>query len=107
MEDGQPDDPEVADVLVQVFAGPVGGPGQERFQVEVVTPAALPARLQEGGGFLLGRHLLIVDRFDWAAVSDYVRARFEDAEGATWQELAAKLARIGLWESEDDGGGSA
>lgn len=74
--------------------------GEEQFQVEVVTPAALQTRL-ETGGFLLGRHLLIVDRFDWPSVSSFLRARFEEPEAATWQELATKLGRIGLWEFED------
>jgi hypothetical protein len=38
VEAGQPEDPLNADVLVQVFDGPADGPGEEQFQVEVVTP---------------------------------------------------------------------
>ncbi len=90
----------MADVLVQVFAGPADGPGEEQFQVEVVTPAALRARLSKSQ-FLVGRHLLITERFDWAATTDFLRARFEEPEAPTWPEVADKLARLGLWEFEE------
>ena len=100
VDDGEPKDPSHADVLVEVFAGPADGPGEEQFQVEVVTLSALQARVEDGG-FLLGRHLLITRIFDSDAVSAFLRARFEEPEAATWSELAEKLGRIGRWEFED------
>jgi hypothetical protein len=66
----------------------------------VVTPSALQARLSKSA-FLVGRHLLITQRFDGAATTAFLRARFEEPEAATWPELADKLGRLGLWEFED------
>src|SRR5690348_16260643 len=100
VEAGQPEDLLNADVLVQVLAGPADEPGEEQFQVQVVTPAALQGLLSNGT-FLIGRHMLITERFDWAATTAFLRARFEEPESATCPELADMLGRLGLWEFED------
>lgn len=100
VEAGQPEDPLNADLLIQVFAGPADGPGEEQFQVEVLTLTALAVRLRESP-FLVGRHVLITERFDWAATTAFLRARFEELEAASWPELAHKLGRLALWEFED------
>lgn len=95
-----PADPTVAYVGVTVGVGPADGPGEEYFHVDVATPDALKQRLGDGE-LLIGRHLVITRRFDWARVTDFLRGRFEQPEAATWSELGEKLGRIGYWEFED------
>jgi hypothetical protein len=96
------DDPDESPgpVLVQVFAGPADGPGEESFQVEVVSVDALASML-EHSPVLPGRHLLIMRDLDLRVAEAFLRARFEELSAETWPELAEKLGRIGSWEFED------
>jgi hypothetical protein len=98
--DQTPEDPAVAYVGVTVGVGPADGPGEEYFHVDVVTPEALKQRLGDGE-LLIGRHLVITNRFDWRSVTEFLTARFEAPEAASWAELGVKLGRIGYWEFED------
>jgi hypothetical protein len=98
--DQHPKDPTLAYVGVTVGVGPADGPGEEYFYVDVATPDALKERLGDGE-LLVGRHLVITKRFDWGSVTEFLRARFEEPEAASWSELGVKLGRIGYWEFED------
>lgn len=98
--DQTPEDASVASVSVTVTAGPADGPGEETFDVVVVTPGALKEQLSDGE-FLQGRHFLITNHFDWQLVTRYLREQFEQPEAASWSELATILGRIGSWEFED------
>jgi hypothetical protein len=85
---------------VEICAGPSDGPGEEYFQLTVCTPAAL-AELLAGEPVLVGRHWLFVAEFDAAAVERFLRRAVAEIEGQTWNEVAAKIGRLGLWEFED------
>jgi hypothetical protein len=104
--DGEPlEDLVVADqvdasVWVRVLAGPSGGPGYESFDVNVCTPRWLEREIERTGPFV-GRHLLIVNRWDAPIVRARLTGLFQTASGENWAELAEKLARIGAWEIED------
>lgn len=95
-----PDDPEDVGVLVQIMAGSKGKPGEELFDVVVCTPRWLDRRIREDGP-LVGRHYLIVERWDLARVRLYLTDAVGSEEGATWRELALRIGRIGMWEFED------
>lgn len=95
-----PDDPEDVGVLVQIMAGPAGGPGEESFDVVVCTPRWLERWIREEGP-LIGRHHLIIERYDGARVRLYLTEAVESEEAQTWPDLALKLGRIGKWEFED------
>jgi hypothetical protein len=51
--------------------------------------------------FIVGRHHLIVGRYDYEKLRDLVRSLCAECRGETWQEVAERLGRIGKWESED------
>jgi immunity protein 8 of polymorphic toxin system len=96
----QPDDSEDVGVLVQVIAGPDDGPGEESFDVVVCTPRWLERRVRAEGP-LVGRHHLVVARYDGPEVMRFLTAAVESEHAATWNELALRLGRIGMWEFED------
>jgi hypothetical protein len=87
-------------VLIQIFAGPVGSDGEESFDIEVVTPNRLASRAAEKGP-ISGRHLLIVESFDYASIERWIRAAVAACDGSDWAQVADRLARIGRWEFED------
>jgi hypothetical protein len=86
--------------LVEICAGPSDGPGEETFCLTVCTPAAL-AELLASEPVLVGRHWLFVAEFDAAAVERFLRQAVAGIEGQTWNDVAGKIGRLGLWEFED------
>lgn len=95
----KPDDPEVFGFLLQVFAGPKNGSGEESFDVVVCSPRWLARELAEG--IRWGRHHLVRNRYDWLSLEHFIRAQFEAVDGDTWQEVAEQLGRFARWEFED------
>jgi len=87
-------------MLVQAMVGPAGESGAESFDFVVCTPAWLREKV-EATGPLPGRHHLIVAAYDYDELERFVRAFCERCEGATWQEVATKVGRLGRWEFED------
>lgn len=100
VENYSPDDPEDVAVFVQVIAGPADEEGAESFNIDIVTPAWLAAHVKQHGP-LVGRHYLIVDRWDWPTIRAFLTAAIEREEASTWSGLGERLARIGHWEFED------
>lgn len=87
-------------ILVQVLAGPEGADGEESFDIEVTTPKHIARRIRDTG-LVQGRHLLIVDSFDWRAIVQWIERAVSRCDGSTWDEVAVKLSRVGRWEFED------
>ncbi|RAO45193.1 hypothetical protein GAR06_03384 [Micromonospora saelicesensis] len=99
-EQGPPEDPAVTAQLVEIYAGPSDGPGEERFQATVCTPAAL-SRVLAKQDVVVGRHWLFVDQFDAGRVEHFLRRLIQNVEGASWSEVAAKVGRLAQHEFED------
>ena len=100
--DGYRPENEVDDgFLLTMYVGPVGGPGEESFQVEVCTPQWFARRLQEAGGLLDGRHTLFVQPMDVERVLQSLRQQVESFDEETWSALATRIGRLGYWEFED------
>ena len=95
-----PNDPEDVGVLVQITAGPEGTPGADSFDIVVCTPRWLDRWIREYGP-VIGRHHLIIERWDTAGVLRYLTRAVEAEEAPTWPELAARIGRLGKWEFED------
>jgi hypothetical protein len=95
-----PTPPDDFSVLIQILVGPAGGPGEESFDVLVVTPKYLARRVAQQGP-VCGRHLLVVESFDYASIEEWIRRAVHSCEGSTWSEVALRIARIGHWEFED------
>ncbi|AZI14723.1 Imm8 family immunity protein [Avibacterium paragallinarum] len=47
------------------------------------------------------RHIMVVDRYDFKAIKDYVHYCIEKCDGDSWDEIALKLSRYFHWEFED------
>ncbi len=103
--------PEVADLerwsapasfslYLQLLVGPEGEPGEESFGLTLCTPDRLALQASKEG-VTDGRHHFVVDRYDYAQFDRYIRRRVASCEGATWDEVAAQLSRLGRWEFED------
>jgi hypothetical protein len=82
-----PGDPEDVGLLVQIMAGPAGGPGEESFDVVVCTPRWL-ARWTREHGPLMGLYHLVVERYDFRQVRRYLTEAVEKLDAPSWRELA-------------------
>ncbi len=94
-----PSDPERFVVLIQAMVGPVGDESFESFDLLVCSPGWL--RQQAAKGPVIGLHHLIVDRFDYEAIATTIKAYCDGCIGASWNEVATKLNRLGRWEFDD------
>jgi len=88
-------------LLVQMMVGPAGQAGEESFEVLVCTPRWLDRRVREDGP-LIGRHHLVIERWDAARIQLCLTAAVESEEAPTWPDLATRVGWIGKWEFEDD-----
>jgi len=84
-------------VFLQLLIGPKGASGEESFNLQVCSPEWLKQQVLP----MVGRHLLIVSRFDLREIHDFLQGAIDLIEADTWLEVAKKVARIGKWEFED------
>ncbi|MFI7642277.1 Imm8 family immunity protein [Nonomuraea sp. NPDC049400] len=102
LEDREPDaSRDDAHELLEIYVGTDIGHGQDRFQVEVVTPKAL-ARCLEERPIMLGVHYLIVREFNPSAVERHLKSVIESIEASTWEGVANIVDRIAEWEFGPD-----
>jgi hypothetical protein len=97
-----PEDPDNFGILVQVMAGPAGEQGEESFDVVVCTPSWLSDQLGPAD-IRMGRHYLLVKQYDYVRLRRFVERFAAQCSGATWQEAALDLGRLGKWEFEGYG----
>lgn len=86
--------------LVQIFAGPAEGAGHESFDVEVCNIEWLQERLIQQPQMELTQ-MLLVARWDYDEVVSYLTQAVEAIEGRDWEQLGARIGKIGKWEFED------
>lgn len=87
-------------ILVQLMVGPDGALGEESFDVTVCTPTWLAEWVRDEG-VIDARHHIVVDRYDYLRLERYLHERVAACEGASWEEVATQVARLGRWEFED------
>jgi hypothetical protein len=85
---------------VRLMVGPQGENGEESFDLTLCSPAWL-RQLAADDRIFDPRHHLILGRFNWPKVEEYLGQRVARCEAATWQGIAEKLGRLGHWEFED------
>jgi hypothetical protein len=100
LEQYTPDPPDVFLLHIRAIVGPKGRSGEESFDIKVCTPGWL-ANMCATEYFVVGRHYLIIAKYDWMALKSVVTKFIERCSGSSWQEVAQKVARIGYWEFED------
>ncbi len=96
----KPSDPATFSVFVQAMIGPEGDDSSESFDLTVCTPEWLAAKV-EGEGPMLGLHHIVVSAFDYDALFNAVQAFCSRCEGASWEEVGAKVGRLGRWEFDE------
>ena len=97
-----PADPEDVGILVTASIGAAGEPGEDLFYFLVRTPRCLAREVAESQSkYLLGRHYLIVPRYDYDLVRRAIQEVCDQAQGPDWGTVASRLARYALWEFED------
>jgi hypothetical protein len=97
-----PDQGEPA-ILVQLMVGPEGQPGEESFEVTLCTAEWLAQRARSEQ-IVDCRHHVVVGEYGFDDVERYFQRRVAACEGPTWQDVAAKVGRLGRWEFEDYSG---
>jgi hypothetical protein len=100
LERYEPPDATTFAFLLQMIVGPRDGPGEESFDVQVVTPRWLEARHADEG-LASGEHRLIVFDYDWPRIERFLRERVAASAGRDWDEVGRKLGRFAQWEFED------
>ncbi len=96
----EPTDPERFGFLLQIIAGPAGEDGEESFDVTVCTPSWIQENLGPTD-ILIGRHHLIVRRYDYQGLMRFLGDYCQKCRGNSWADIAERLGRIGKWEFED------
>jgi hypothetical protein len=94
-----PEDSSCFSFLLQAFIGPENEQGDESFSFTVCSPKWLEQNTGEQARF--GANHLILAEYDLGKIEQYLSRYCERCVGSSWQELAAKLARVGRWEFED------
>jgi len=94
-----PGDPSFA-ILVQLFVGPEGATGDEAFTLTLCTPGWLAQRAS-GEKIVDLRHHLLVEKFDYPRLLDYLERRIDSIDGTSWPEVAVVIGRLAAWEFED------
>jgi len=95
-----PDDPEDDAIFVQVMVGSADVHGEESFGVVVCTPRWLEREVKAKGP-LIGRHHLVAEATNHPEVRRFLTKTIENQAADSWEELAGRVGRIGLWEFED------
>jgi len=95
-----PGEPEDFGFLLQAMIGPVGVESKESFDMMVCTPEWL-RRNHAATEIIVGRHHLIVCKYDYESLVSYISEFVKQCTGDSWSEVADKLGRLGKWEFED------
>ena len=81
--------------------GPKHEEGEESFHLEVCDPRWIAERVRRER-IIDGRHLLVVEEFQWPTIVGFLEKRVSAYEVDSWNGLAERLSRLGHWEFEGD-----
>ena len=95
-----PPDPGDFGFLLQVMVGPIGRDAEESFDVVVCTARWISNHLGPEG-ILVGLHHLVVDTYDYGRLERFLRQRVSECRATTWEQIAARIGRLGRWEFDD------
>ena len=101
LERFQPPDPAHFGILVQAMIGPEDeSRGEESFDFVACTSSWL-AEQSKGGKHRWGHGYLLLDAYDYSTLERAVSRLCATATCESWLEIAGRLARYTLWESDD------
>lgn len=96
-----PPDARVFGHQLDIYVGPRDARGEEVFYLTVCSPAWLERRVSEEGGFLFCRATIVVNTWDWAAITQNIERIFNRIHGESWAEVGNKLNLFAGWEFSD------
>ncbi len=100
LENYHPEDPTCFGFLLRAMVGPADEEGQESFDIEVCTPKWLE-KTYRSDDVVVGRHHLIVREYNFDRIVGKINNFVRSCSGKDWDEVAAKVSRLGYWEFED------
>lgn len=95
-----PDEEDCFGFNLRLMIGLKDEEGEESFDTLVITPKWLIKNHNEDD-IIIGRHHLIVFHYDIETIRRFLDKYVSSCSGDTWDEVASKLSRLGLWEFED------
>lgn len=95
-----PEDPDSFGFPLQLIIGPKDEAGEESFDVMVCTPTWISRNFAKDE-IIMGRHYLILFEYHYERLINRINKYLQQCSGETWQEVANKVGRLGLWEFED------
>lgn len=99
LERHPPSDTECFCLFVRAMVGPSDSEGEESFDIRVCTPKWVERELRTNG-LVFHRALLLVNHYNPAELRRFLTKMIENVSGSSWEEVAGKLSRVGLWEFE-------
>ena len=100
LESFKPSEPDRFAFLLQILVGPENDQGEESFDVLICTPRWMLEKYSEND-VVPGRHMIIVFKYDYERLTDFLRKQVAEVVGETWSDVAQGLSRLGRWEFED------
>ena len=95
-----PDEEDNFGFLLRAMIGPKDEEGEESFDIFVCTPKWLIEKYG-ASDVLLGLHKLIVFKYDYLRLRQFIEKFLMHCSGDTWDEIARKVNLLGHWEFEN------
>lgn len=86
--------------LLTLMIGPVGGHGEESFDITVCSPPWLINKYGTND-ILFPLYHLIMFEYDYNRLVGAIEKKINGLDGENWNELALKIGKIARWEFED------
>jgi hypothetical protein len=86
--------------LLQAMIGAKNEEGDESFDITVCTPRWI-IETHDIDSIIIGRHYLIVLKYDYHQLLQFIERFLRTCSGKDWEEVASKVSRLGHWEFED------
>ena len=93
-------DSEIFSLMLELEIGPKNRDDSDVFYLEVISPKALAAQVEDEG-LLFGRGLLIMESFSYERLERFIEGWCAKTHGKTWEEMVEKLSRFAGYEFLD------
>jgi Immunity protein 8 len=87
-------------VVIQLEIGIDGEVSSDVFDLVVCSPAGFAEKLLKSVPIASGWHRVFMQQYDFKVLRNWLDKVLAASEGETWEDIAAKLSHIALWEWE-------